>query len=252
MDGSTSATRSHFTGLIRWLVNLLLPVDCAQCRQPLADDPVPFFCRLCWENVKRLSEHVCPRCGQPFASTITLTYAAGHVCAPCRLNPPAYTRAWALYPYEPPLQDAIRLFKYHGKVVLAKHLGLLLEEGAGLLPPVDLLMPVPLHPDRLRDRGFNQALLLADCLNRRLRTPICYDNLVRCRPTKPQTELTRKARIKNLRRTFALLQPNQVKDKRVLLVDDVMTTGTTVNECAKTLRKAGSGDVFVLTLARTV
>lgn len=252
MEGSASVRRARITDIIRWLVNFLLPVECAQCRRPLTDDPVPFFCRLCWENLKRLTEPVCPRCGLPFASTITLTHAPGHLCASCRLHPPAYTRAWALYPYEPPLQDAIRLFKYHGKVVLAKHLGSLLEGCVGRLPPVDLLMPVPLHPDRLRDRGFNQALMLADRLNRRLKAPISYDNLVRCRATQPQTELTRKARMKNLRRTFALLHPEQVKDKRVLLIDDVMTTGTTVNECAKTLRKAGSAAVFVLTLARTV
>ena len=252
MDGTALATRPHFAGIIRRLVNLILPVECAQCQRSLTDDPVPFFCRLCWDEVKRLTDPVCSRCGQPFASTITLAYAPGHVCASCRLHPPAYTRAWALYAYEPPLQDAIQLFKYHGKVVLAKHLGTLLERSAGLLPPVDMLMPVPLHTDRLRDRGYNQALLLADRLNRRLDVPISYDNLIRRRATRPQTELTRKARMKNLRRTFALLRPEQVKDKRVLLVDDVMTTGTTVNECAKTLRKAGAGPVSACTIARAI
>jgi ComF family protein len=104
----------------------------------------------------------------------------------------------------------------------------------------------------LRAREYNQSLLLADQLNRDLRMPLIYDNLVRLRATPPQTELSRIARIKNLRRCFAVRRPEDVAGKRVLLVDDVMTTGTTVNECAKTLRKAGADDVYVVTLARTV
>lgn len=119
-------------------------------------------------------------------------------------------------------------------------------------PDVDLLMPVPLHPSRLREREFNQSLLLADRLNRRLRLPLSYDNLIRVRPTQPQTELNRAARLKNLRRSFVVQRPEEVTGRRILLVDDVLTTGTTVNECAKALRKAGASDVYVGTLARTV
>ena len=185
-------------------------------------------------------------------SPVTLTYAPDHLCISCRLHPPAYTRAWGAFPYEPPLQDAIRLFKYHGKVVLTSYLGGLLKKHAPSLPQVDMLMPVPLHSERLRERGYNQALLLADRLNRRLQLPISYDNLVRLRPTLPQTELSRKARVNNLRRAFGILRPEEVKNRRILLIDDVMTTGTTVNECAKALRKAGSADVYVLALARAL
>jgi len=114
------------------------------------------------------------------------------------------------------------------------------------------LMPVPLHSSRLREREFNQSLLLADRLNRRLGLPLSYGNLIRRRPTQSQTELTRSARLKNLRRAFFLLCPEEVSGKRILLVDDVFTTGTTVNECAKALRKASAADVYVCTLARTI
>ena len=252
MHGPALATLPYVSQIIRRLVNLVLPVECAICQSVLTDDPVPFFCRPCWDHVKPLVGPWCPRCGHPFASPVTLAYAPRHVCIACRLHPPAYTRAWALFSYEPPLQDAIRLFKYHGKVVLANCLGDLLEKSIGVLPPVDLLMPVPLHSDRLRSRGFNQSLLLADRFNRRLQLPMIYDNLIRLRPTQPQTELSRKARLTNLRRAFALLRPEQVQRRRVLLIDDVLTTGTTVNECAKVLRKAGAADVYVLALARTV
>jgi ComF family protein len=150
------------------------------------------------------------------------------------------------------LQDAIRLFKYHGKVALADALGDLMWAALRQPPDVDLIMPVPLHPSRLREREFNQSLLLADRLNRRLRLPLSHTNLVRLRRTEPQTELSRAERLKNLRKAFAVLRPGEVADKRVLLVDDVMTTGTTVNECAKALRKAGAADVYVGTLACTL
>jgi ComF family protein len=143
------------------------------------------------------------------------------------------------------------LLKYRGKFALADALGRLMQAFPEF-PQADLLMPVPIHPTRLREREFNQSLLLADRLNRTLRLPLSFDNLVRTRPTPPQTELSRSARLTNLRRAFSLRHPDDVKERRILLIDDVFTTGTTVNECAKTLRKAGAADVYVCTLARTI
>jgi ComF family protein len=123
------------------------------------------------------------------------------------------------------------------------------------LPPLDnldVIIPVPLHPRRLREREFNQSLLLADRIGRHLNVPVSFTDLIRLVPSPAQTTLSRKGRLKNLRGAFAVRDAESVAGKRVLLIDDVFTTGATVNECAKTLRKAGSGDVFVLTLARTV
>jgi ComF family protein len=117
---------------------------------------------------------------------------------------------------------------------------------------VDVIIPVPLHPARLRAREFNQSLLLADQLNRHLARPVSATNLVRIAATDPQTTLTRQARLRNLRKAFEIRRPQDLAEKRILLVDDVFTTGTTLNECAKTLLKAGAGPVFALTLARTV
>jgi ComF family protein len=116
----------------------------------------------------------------------------------------------------------------------------------------DVIIPVPLHPARLRTREFNQSLLLADQLSRYLSRPVSAGNLVRIAATDPQTTLTRKARLRNLRNAFNIRRPQDLAEKRILLVDDVFTTGTTLNECAKILRKAGAGPVFALTLARTV
>lgn len=237
---------------IRRFLHVILPVNCAGCGKSLSDDPIPFFCQSCWASIRLLRGPACPRCGRQFASPITLKYSASHLCAVCRKRRPSYTQAWSSYAYEPPLQEAIRLFKYRRKVVLADALGELWSSSWHDVPAIDVLIPVPLHPARLREREFNQSLLLADRLNRRLHLPISHDNLVRVRATKLQSELPRAARLKNLRGAFAVRRPGEVASKRVLLVDDVLTTGTTVNECAKTLRKAGSGDVYVVTLARTV
>lgn len=247
--------RDNMTNLkriVRRLLHVVLPVDCARCGAALRDDPVPFFCRRCWTGLQPISEPTCPRCGCPLASKAALTYSPDHLCVRCRLRRPSYTRAWSLYPYTPPLQDAIRLFKYHKKVILADALGDLMQPILQRLPEVDLLIPVPLHHSRLKEREYNQSLLLADRLNRRLRAPCSYDNLVRLRQTPSQTELSRAARIKNLRRAFSVQRPGEVNGKRILLIDDVFTTGTTVNECAKALRKAGAADVYVATLARTI
>ena len=123
------------------------------------------------------------------------------------------------------------------------------------LPPgidVDVIVPVPLHPTRLRAREFNQSLLLADQLSRHLSRPVSATNLVRIVATDPQTTLSRQERLRNLRKAFEIRKPQDLAEKRILLVDDVYTTGATLNECAKTLRKAGAGPVFALTLARTV
>jgi ComF family protein len=237
--------------IIRHLLHLVLPVDCEGCGVALAEDPIPFFCRSCWSQIAPLKGPACPRCGRPFPSSVSLTYSPDHLCGDCRKRRPAFTKAWSLYPYAPPLQDAIRLFKYHGKTILADALGDLMLAAP---PPVevDLLMPVPLHPSRLREREFNQALLLADRLSRRCRATVSYDNLVRLRLTESQSALSRSARLKNLRRSFAVRRPGEIQDKRVLLIDDVYTTGTTVNECAKSLRRAGAAEVYVCTLARTL
>jgi ComF family protein len=113
-------------------------------------------------------------------------------------------------------------------------------------------MPVPLHAGRLREREFNQSLLLADRIGRHLHLPVSCADLIRTVPSPAQTTLSRKERLKNLRGAFAVTRPESIARKRVLLIDDVFTTGATVNECAKTLRKAGSGDVFALTLGRTM
>lgn len=239
-------------GLIRHAVRFVLLADCAACGVPLTTDPVPLFCTTCWDTITPLRLARCSQCDRPLPSPVTLTYSPAHRCHHCRVRPPAYVKAWTLYPYLPPLQDAICLFKYRGKVSLAKPLGRLMIESLPASLHADLVIPVPLHPTRLREREFNQSLLLADQVAAHLHLPLSFTNLVRTVPSEPQSTLSRKERIKNLRQAFAVRQPQSIAQKRILLIDDVFTTGTTVNECAKVLRNAGAESVFVLTLARTI
>ena len=239
-------------GLIRHIIRFFLPADCATCEVPLTTDPVPVFCTTCWDTIAPLRLARCSQCDRPLPSPVALTYSPTHRCHHCTVRSPAYAKAWTLYPYLPPLQDAICLFKYRGKVSLAKPLGQLMIKGLPASLDADLVIPVPLHPTRLREREFNQSLLLADQVATHLHLPLSFTNLVRTVPSDPQSTLSRKERIKNLRRTFAVRQPQSIAQKRILLIDDVFTTGTTVNECAKVLRKAGAEAVFVLTLARTI
>ena len=245
-------TQNQLIGWCRQALRFVLPVECVACGHSLSTDPVPFFCRACWQTIRQFQEPACARCDQPFVSPAATAFTPDHQCQRCQERPPDFQRAWTLFPYLPPLRDAICSFKYRGKHTMAKPLARLMISA---LPPgidVDVIVPVPLHPTRLRAREFNQSLLLADQLSRHLSRPVSATNLVRIVATDPQTTLSRQERLRNLRKAFEIRKPQDLAEKRILLVDDVYTTGATLNECAKTLRKAGAGPVFALTLARTV
>jgi len=247
------ATSQHLiTEIWARVIRAIFPVQCAACERRLTDDPVPFFCRTCWGQIRPLSGPACPRCDRPFPSPVASTFSPTHLCGDCRKRMPSFTKAWSLYPYDTPLREAIALLKYRGKYGMAPSLCRLLMAALPASLDVDVIMPVPLHPARLRGREYNQSLLLAQAVSRQLATPLSYSNLVRVIDTQAQTTLPRSARLSNLRHAFRLRTPRTVQGQRVLVVDDVFTTGTTLHECAKALRKAGAGDVYVLTLARTL
>ena len=239
-------------GWYRQAIRFVLPVACIGCGRSLTTDPIPFFCQDCWNQIVPLTGPSCSRCDQPFVSPAAISSTPDHQCQNCLERPPAYQRAWTLFPYLPPLQGAICAFKYRGKFSLGTPLGTLM---AGALPPeldVDLIVPVPLYAARLRGREFNQSLLLADRLSRHLKKPVSVSCLIRVLPTDPQTTLTRQERLRNLRQAFAVREPDLFAARRILLVDDVFTTGTTLNECAKVLLQSGAESVSAVTLARTI
>ncbi len=243
---------SRILGWYRQALRFLIPVECIGCDSPLTSDPVPFLCRECWNRITPITGPACFRCNQPFVSSAATSWTPNHQCQNCRERPPAYERAWTLFPYLPPLQDAICSFKYRGKVALAKPLASLMVSALPNELDTDIILPVPLHGSRLRTREFNQSLLLADQLARHLSRPVSTSHLVRVLPTDPQTTLSRHERLRNLRQAFTVRKPEAIAGRRLLLVDDVFTTGTTLNECAKTLLNAGAESVCALTLARTI
>lgn len=181
--------------------------------------------------------------------------ALGHLCEACRRRPPAFAYARAAARYGDVMRDTLHAFKFGGRRAMAAPLGdLVAEMGPAALPValVDVLIPVPLHPRRERDRGFNQALLLARRIGRRWHVPVRADVLVRVVNTISQTELDAGARRSNVHGAFALRRPDVVAGRHVLIIDDIMTTGATAGECATRLRQGGAATVGVLTVARVL
>jgi len=196
---------------------------------------------------------LCTVCGVPFRTRGD----ADHLCGGCLTHPPRFTQARACAVYDAaesvadPLKAVLQRYKYNRDVSLAGPLAALLATRAPLaLDTYDVLMPVPLHVDRLRWRGFNQAQLLAQGLVERL--PVDAFALQRVRPTRPQVQLNETERRRNVAGAFHVAHPEHVRGRRILLVDDVYTTGATVDECSRVLRRAGARGIDVLVLARAV
>lgn len=238
--------------ILRRFLDFFLPTSCAYCRSQVGDSGIPFFCSACWADFSVMGGPACPTCGRPFESPEALVSSPAHVCGQCRLRPPKYDQAVSVGHFEGPLREAIHRFKYKPCRALGKPLSQWMTRNIRLAPDIDLVMPVPLHRKRLRQRGFNQALLLAHGVSSAYRIGLSYDNLVRTRYTRPQVELTGEERIKNVAGAFALRRPQEVEGKRVVLVDDVFTTGATMDECARVLKQAGASEVISLTAARAV
>jgi ComF family protein len=187
----------------------------------------------------------------PFGSPEALTSSPGHVCLSCRERPPHFDQALAAGLFEGSLREAIHVFKYQAVWALGRPLSEWMASQVNVSAPLDMVMPVPLHTKRLRERGFNQALLLANGVAVRFAIPLVLDNLVRVRFTRPQVELAGRDRMKNVSGAFSLRCPDVVHGKRVLLIDDVFTTGATLNECSRVLKHAQAHSVTAFTLART-
>ena len=234
---------------LRRLVNALLPPRCVGCGETVEEGGA--LCAACWSGVTFLGAPLCGCCGYPFE------YAApdGSVCAACIARPPAYDRARSVFRYQPESRALILRFKHADGIHAAPAFGVwLARAGADLLVDCDLVLPVPLHRWRLFRRRYNQSALLALALGRVAGCPVAVDLLQRRRNTPSQGRMSALARRRNVRSAFTLRpgRADSVAGRRVLLVDDVLTTGATVEECARVLRRAGAARVDVLTLARVV
>jgi ComF family protein len=227
------------------LIAALLAPSCAACGVLLSHPTRGPVCSACWDAMTRFVPPICGRCGDPLQSWRILSVAAG-LCARCRRRPSSISRSRAVGPYEGSLRAIVHAMKYGGCRSLAGELGRRMRHaGADVLADASVAVPVPLHRRRLRARGFNQAADLA----RHLGLPV-VEALRRTRATRSQTDLPAAKRHANVRHAFALRRGASVCNLRIVLVDDVSTTGATLEWCARVLRDAGALDVSALTAAR--
>jgi ComF family protein len=242
-------------GVLSRLFEYLYPTVCLACGGSFRSGGEPLLCPRCLEGLIPLSPVRCPVCAIPFHSEAALSRSPNHRCGDCRETPPYFSRTLIPFAYKGPLIKSIQRFKYHRKAALARPLSRLLIRGIVDLPrppSVDVVVPIPLHPDRLREREFNQAALLARPLANHLKVPFMVDLLDRVLPTPQQVGLSKEERAKNVRKAFAVRRPDRIAGKRILLVDDVFTTGATLNEAAKSLKKKGAKEVVACALARMI
>ena len=234
------------------VLHFLFPSECEACNAVLSEGDLPLFCRPCWETIRSIKGPTCVVCGIPNSLAVDATDEAKNECYSCRDSPPNFDTVTAIFRYEGVLATAVQRMKYRSRTSLIRPLTGLMHEHLDRIHEVDAVLAVPLHIKRLRKREFNQSLSLAEPVAEYLGVPLLIDTLVRTRQTPPQTTLEWKDRHSNVRNAFSVRRPQDVENKTLLLVDDVLTTGSTVNECAKTLRNAGAKSIHVLALARTV
>lgn len=223
---------------------LLFPAHCLGCGINLCSSRPPLLCKACHRKISLIVKPFCSCCGAPNVE---------QHCRTCQEHTFAFDQARSLFVYQEPITSLILHLKFGGSLVGLRTFAALRQETetAAHWQEPDLILPVPLHISRLRWRGFNQSLLLAEIFFPAWKEKIQPDLLQRHRATVPQTRLDGPARRSNLAGAFSLREPQAVRGRRILLSDDVFTTGSTLHECAKVLRQAGAAEIVAFTAART-
>lgn len=230
------------------LLDLLWPRSCEICRRP-AGESAHYLCWDCLASLPVIGAPYCLRCGDPVEGQIT----RGYVCSLCVDREPAYDLARSAVRFRGGIRDVLHRFKYSHAVHLAGDLASLMKAGIAThysREQFDAVCYVPLHPARERFRTYNQAGLLAGRVASLLGIPLARGCLTRVRETGTQTRLNLRERARNIHEAFEVVCPEWVRGRHFLLIDDVMTTGATVNEAARVLKRAGAGRVCVMTAAR--
>lgn len=228
--------------------DLLFPPHCLGCQRRLPSSRPPLFCTDCSRGIEVLSPPWCRCCGLPFA------HGADHLCGTCLQQTYSFDLARSLCAYQPPVSSLVLALKFSQTLNGLASISALVEQTSfsGHFSKPDLVLPVPLHPARLKQRGFNQALVIAQTCFPQWWQRNSTGILIRRHNTLPQSLLTGAKRRVNLKQAFAIRDPLAVQGKRILLVDDVLTTGSTVNACAEVLLAAGACRIEVFTVARSL
>jgi len=234
----------------------LFPSDCRLCGLPLVNISRLPVCLDCISAMQPISIGTCEICGEGLVGMVGRT-AEGETCGECQESRPSFEKASAYGSYDGELRELIHLLKYDRVTPAANVLGEMLAEATAKLEPPQpvVIVPVPLHSSKRRQRSFNQAELIARAALKRgavRGSALATDLLVRTRATVSQIGLTRPQRAENIRGAFRVEHRERIAGRHVLLVDDVLTTGTTASECARVLRRAGAEKVWVATVARTL
>ena len=229
----------HLLNIGTFFWRLLPAQPCLLCG---ADSHTGLCCAACDADLPRLTGAHCPVCGLPAPD--------GSVCGACLRQPPPFDHTVAAFHYAFPVDKLAQELKFRERLILVNYLADTLVQRITQRP--DCIVALPLHPARLRERGFNQSLLLARRIARRLDLPLLTDACERVRNTPPQSSLPWKERDKNMRQAFACKPGAAVRGKHVAVVDDVMTTGASIGELARALKQAGAREVSAWVVARTL
>lgn len=230
--------------LFEKLLDLIYPPVCFNCGLKLSNHGSFFLCEYCSQEIDFIRKPVCRICGSP---------GIEGTCIRCLGVTRSFSSAFSSCEYHGVVSEGIKLFKFGGNLWLAETLCRIFEVGLREHPELaasDLIVPVPLSRHRRKTRGFNQSEILASHASKVLKKPVSKGNLIRIKNSVPQTELSAGSRAKNVKGIFAVRKPEEIEGRAVLLVDDVFTTGSTVNECAVRLVSSGARSVKVYTLSR--
>jgi ComF family protein len=236
---------------IAGLIDIVFPPRCISCEAVIYGEDDHCFCPDCFAGIDFIRSPLCTHCGMPF----TGDHQTDHLCGDCLSSKPFFTVARSVGQYQGILLNCIHKFKYQEKIAVGEVLGKLMA--VFVYPAINiseysLIMPVPLHRKRLRERGFNQSLILAKEIAKEFSLPLDFMTLKRRIYAGPQVGLGRTERQSNVKNAFAVKDSNRVRGERIILVDDVYTTGSTGNECARVLMNCEAREVAIITLARAV
>ncbi len=244
------STVTRIRDIFLGFLDVLYPRHCFACDKSLHEEENTYICESCLEIIKTTVEKRCSKCGIKLGAGIT---SSSKGCPECKSTNLRFEKCFFVSDNTEPVRTLIHQFKYKKHMCLATPLGdllinLLYQE---IICEIDFVVPVPLHWKKKQERGFNQSELMAKKICKKLSIPISINNLHRVKNTLSQTQLSRSQRQKNVKDAFKVKIPEKFFQKNILLVDDVLTTGMTASECAKSLKNAGTNKVFLIALARS-